>query len=198
MKKSKGFTLIEIVVVLAIIATIAAFITPMLLDYLKEAKLNKAKADVQAIAASIANFNRDTGVFPIYIADVKKSEIGILVLKSEGNEAAIKAAIEGWNEATQIDNLEDPLSKELMRNGTATYTSKLGSGHAWKGPYLSSFKSDPWGNKYYVACDGMDPDKTTKAVFVISAGPNGELETNTTQDTNAFTVGGDDIVYRIK
>ncbi len=198
MRREKGFTLIEIVVVLAIIATIAAFITPMLLDYLKEAKLNKAKADVQAIAASIANFNRDTGVFPIYINDVKKAQIGILLLKSEGNEAAIKALTTGWDEATQIDNLEDPLSKELMRDGTTTYTSKLGSGRAWKGPYLSSFKSDPWGNKYYVACDGMNPDAPTAAAFVISAGPNGELETNRSQATNLFTVGGDDIIYRIK
>jgi len=198
MKKSKGFTLIEIVVVLAIIATIAAFITPMLFDYLKEAKLNKGKADVQAIAAGISNFNRDTGVFPIYISDVKKAQIGILVLKSEGNEAAVKTGIAGWDEAEKIDNLEDPLSKELMRDGTTKYTDKLGAGRAWKGPYLSSFKSDPWGNKYYVACDGMDPDKTTKAVFVITAGPNGELETERTQDTNNFAVGGDDIIYRIK
>jgi len=39
---------------------------------------------------------------------------------------------------------------------------------------------------------------TQKAVFVISAGPNELIDTDFTQDVTSFTVGGDDIVHRIR
>lgn len=37
-----------------------------------------------------------------------------------------------------------------------------------------------------------------EAVFVLSAGPNGRVETAFDQAADAFTVGGDDIAARIK
>lgn len=55
-KKLRGFTIIELIVVMAIIAALAAIITPMLLKYADEARLSKLKTNARHVygAASYA------------------------------------------------------------------------------------------------------------------------------------------------
>src|SRR5262250_2527714 len=64
--KSRGFTLIELAVVLAIIAVLAAVLTPMVTGYLDQARTARAQADVRTIADAIKLYRRDTGRWPIY------------------------------------------------------------------------------------------------------------------------------------
>lgn len=205
-KRAKGFTLIEIVVVLAIIATIAAFLTPMLFDYLKESKTSRAKADVRNIAASIANFNRDLQVYPIYKATTKADSATVLVLHTnEGNQAGLDTGITGWTTAEDtsggtIQVLDKALLDGKLADASTLYTNVVKKPGEWKGPYMTDFKADPWGNKYYVSAEGMQPG-SVKAAFVLSAGPNGKIETALQQDAagaTVFAVGGDDVAYRIK
>ncbi len=206
MRKEKGFTLIEIVVVLAIIAVIAAFLTPMLFDYLKESKVSRGKADVRNIAASIANFNRDLQVYPIYKTNTSQANASVLVLHTlEGNQAtATDEFVTGWiavANTTTIQTLDNALQAGKLADGTILYSAVVKKPGEWKGPYMTDFKADPWGNKYYVSTEGLHPG-LTHAAFVLSAGPNGTIETALSQDiaagANAFVVAGDDIVYRIK
>ncbi len=206
MRKEKGFTLIEIVVVLAIIAVIAAFLTPMLFDYLKEAKVSRAKADVRNIAASIANFNRDLQIYPVYKTDTSQANASVLVLHTlEGNQAtATGESVTGWIAAantTTIQTLDAALQAGKLADGTILYSAVVKRPGEWKGPYMTDFKADPWGNKYYVSTNGLHPGSTA-AAFVLSAGPNGQIETALNQNiaggATAFVVTGDDVVYRIK
>src|SRR6266700_3167396 len=66
MKNNKGFTLIELAVVLAIIAVLAAVLTPVVTGYLDQARLSRAQADVRTIADAIKLYHTDTGVYPFF------------------------------------------------------------------------------------------------------------------------------------
>lgn len=63
-KKTRGFTLIEIMVVVVIIALMAAFIVPRVLDRVDEARVTKVKADLQAIETALAMYRLDTARLP--------------------------------------------------------------------------------------------------------------------------------------
>src|SRR5438132_12101024 len=64
--KSKGFTLIELAVVLAIIAVLAAILTPMVTNYLDQARIARAQADLRTIADAVKLYQRDTGQWPVF------------------------------------------------------------------------------------------------------------------------------------
>src|SRR5215831_6794834 len=66
MKTNKGFTLIEVAVVLAAIAILAAILTPIVTSYIDQARLTRANADTKKIAEAILLYKRDTGLWPAY------------------------------------------------------------------------------------------------------------------------------------
>lgn len=79
MKKIKGFTLIELIVVMAIIATLASIITPLLFTYADKARISKANTNARhvygaAVYAMADCFVDNTkGVFKpgtVYMGDV--------------------------------------------------------------------------------------------------------------------------------
>lgn len=59
MKNSKGFTLLEILIAVAIIAVIAAAVAPMLIRMRETAKVNQAMNEVDAVAAAYAAYYAD-------------------------------------------------------------------------------------------------------------------------------------------
>jgi general secretion pathway protein G len=59
-----GFTLIEILVVISIIALIMSLVGPRVLNYLAESKVKAAKIQIQSLSSSLDLFNLDTGRYP--------------------------------------------------------------------------------------------------------------------------------------
>ena len=59
-----GFTLIEILVVIAIIALIMSLVGPRVLNYLGESKVKAAKIQIQSFGSALDLFNLDTGRYP--------------------------------------------------------------------------------------------------------------------------------------
>ena len=65
MKNKKGFTLIEILLVVAIIGTIAAMVLPRLSGRSEQAKIAIAKVDIDSnIASALKLYELDNGLFP--------------------------------------------------------------------------------------------------------------------------------------
>ena len=84
---SRGFTLIELAVVLAIIAVLAGILTPIVIGYVDEARITRAAADTRAIGTALFSYKRDTARFPIY-ADISDANIDSAagdVLEGRGN-----------------------------------------------------------------------------------------------------------------
>jgi len=199
LKDKRGFTLIEMIVVLAVIAALTAVLTPMVISYIKDAKLQRAQSDVKMIGSAIGAFNKDMREWPIWAAGAATTagDVKHALLSSAGGdepgdtlEFLVAGAVLGTT-----DTLED----QLITNVPAYPTTGK---RKWMGPYLEKMSEDPWGNKYYVTVFGLQPANLTpgseKAVFVVSAGPNEELETDLNVSVTAFSAGGDDITYRIQ
>src|SRR5664279_2963666 len=59
-----GFTLIEILVVITIIAMIMSLVGPRVLNYLGGSKVKAAKIQIQSFGSALDLFNLDTGRYP--------------------------------------------------------------------------------------------------------------------------------------
>lgn len=79
-----GYTLMELLVVLAILGLLAAVATPMVLHYLDSAKVSTAKTEVSNLSAGLDLFKYDVGRYPT---------------SQEGLEALVSApeGVENWN-----------------------------------------------------------------------------------------------------
>ncbi|MDO8127119.1 MAG: type II secretion system protein GspG [Candidatus Brocadiales bacterium] len=197
-----GFTLIEIVIVLAIIAVLAGILAPTLTRYVGDARTRKAEADTRNIAAAIGKFHSDTGLWPVWVsgtdttADAAKKDI----LLSKTVELP-DVGTTGWalNTSVIVDGILQQLIENKPSSQSANAYPTTGK-RAWRGPYLERDEEDPWGHPYMVNVKFLQPANIegTKPVFVLSAGPNKLVETNFEQTGPSLAVGGDDIIFRVK
>ncbi|CUA86512.1 type II secretion system major pseudopilin GspG [Pseudidiomarina woesei] len=64
MKKQTGFSLIEVMVVIAILGLLASLILPNVLGSADQANRQKARTDIIALENALAQYRLDNGVFP--------------------------------------------------------------------------------------------------------------------------------------
>ena len=63
-RADQGFTLIEIMVVVIIIGLLAAVIVPSVINKVDEARVSKAKADIQSLETALTMFRLDNSKYP--------------------------------------------------------------------------------------------------------------------------------------
>ncbi|MFQ5903586.1 MAG: type II secretion system protein, partial [Candidatus Binatia bacterium] len=59
-----GFTLREVIVILAVISILVGILTPTVLKFIEEAQEDRAQEDVKVINAQLNDLIKDTGQFP--------------------------------------------------------------------------------------------------------------------------------------
>lgn len=70
-RNRRGFTLIELVVVILILAILAALIVPRVVGRGDDAKQSKALSDISALRAQVQMFKNDVGTFPESLFDLR-------------------------------------------------------------------------------------------------------------------------------
>lgn len=118
-ERQEGFTLVELLVVLAIIALIATIAAPQVLRYLGSARTNAAKAQIQNIESALELYYVDNARYP-------SSEEGLGALMTA------PAASTSWNGPYLKGSagLKDPWGRpyvyELKADATAVSVRTLG------------------------------------------------------------------------
>jgi general secretion pathway protein G len=85
MKNQKGFTLIEIMVVVIILGLLAGLVLPKILGREEEARLSSAKLQIKALENALDGYKLDNGFYPTtdqgLDALIKKPESGRIPMK---------------------------------------------------------------------------------------------------------------------
>ncbi|MFQ6099379.1 MAG: prepilin-type N-terminal cleavage/methylation domain-containing protein [Armatimonadota bacterium] len=70
LKRSRGFTLIEVLIVIVVIAVLASIVIPRLLGAGRQAKEASLRAHLQELRNSIGLFQSHTGLYPTTLSDI--------------------------------------------------------------------------------------------------------------------------------
>jgi general secretion pathway protein G len=100
---AEGYTLLELLVVLAIIALLVGFVAPKMMGYLGRAKSDAAKVQLHNVSTAIELYRLDTGAYPT---------------EAEGLRALLErpGAVEHWNGPylTRADGILDPWGQPFI------------------------------------------------------------------------------------
>lgn len=196
---SSGFTLLEVVVVLGVVAALAAILTPIVSGYLDDARVQRARSDARTLADALLEAQRDLGDFPVFrdgslsvraLDDASTYD----VLAGPGEVPTLSGA--GWSTAHDGGADTGSLAAQLVTNGPGYPTDGR---FAWRGPYVEDPSADPWGRAYLVNAENLRPAQDD-AAYVLSAGPDGVVQTDFDQDRTGGSVAsaGDDIFVRVR
>jgi type II secretory pathway pseudopilin PulG len=187
-RRSGGFTLIEIIVILAVISILVAILTPSVLKYIADAQLDRAKKDVQTISTMLNDLIRDTGQYPGNFLFTRTFICGPGTQPGTGVVWCTGAT------SRQLSNhltINDPNENGTPNEAGIDYRST--GNFRWRGPYIANLVEDPWGNAYAINASTLVGGNTSPT-WVISPGPDGVFQTNPTDSV----LSADDVGIRIK
>ena len=206
-QRCRWLTLVEMTIILSVIAILTAVLVPTVMSHITQARILRARQDVRTLSDAIARFYQDTGFVPNTTDSVNgltgTNEVDLLV--SAGRAPALpdnSAEMRVWAQG-KADFFGNHLVNNVPGYALKSRMDPLGL----NGPYLASTpEADPWGNRYMVNIVHLNPSPGVvddagaikRAVFVVSAGPDGVIDTSFDQPVTDVSIEGDDIVHRMQ
>ena len=144
-KKVKGFTLIELIVVIAIIAVLAAILIPNLMGWVGKSSLRTANANAKAVATNSATILSDLEAEGIYLK--------ITTLDSGETTTATAAAGLEFDGKRKVGDTEEQYTYELFKKELKE-SAGLKKGSRWqvefdkKGNVIAAAYAKDAGNSY--------------------------------------------------
>ncbi len=218
---SKGFTLIEAAVAIAVVAILSGIIIPLVVKNMRDSQIARAKNDVQVIAAAIAAEIKDTGRSPSLAGGPNMANGGGAaatgLLQAEWHSGPAGVAMVAGFAATpgnSFVNLFTAGAQVAVDFGAANtlFGTTANSEFSYRGPYVGTdvaVKTDPWGSPYYILGYNATSQGVNGPIWVVCAGPDkGVLAANRTAGATGYpttwnqttATGGlsqDDIVVRV-
>jgi general secretion pathway protein G len=100
--RSRGFTLLEIMVVVVILGILAALVAPQILSRVDDAQITKAKQDIRAYETGLKLFRMDNAKYP-------NTEQGLKALVEKPSDPSIR----NWKQGGYIESFKkDPWGGE--------------------------------------------------------------------------------------
>ncbi len=161
MRLRAGFTMIEAVVIIAVLAILAGILTPMVIREVAKAKVTRVIADMEAISTAFTQYYVDTGYWPEgYTGNTNERE-DLVVFSSLYQDPGDLA---GW---------DGPYLEKGVRAG-ASYVVAQSEGGQYTGLV------DAWGTPYRVVYGrvGSANAGAGGAVSLLSAGPDKVFSTS--------------------
>lgn len=104
-RRARGFTLIEVLVVVVILAILAAVVVPRMMEHPGEARVVRAKADIQAIVTALNTYRLDNFSYP-----ATEQGLEALVTKPAGAPEA-----PNWKKGGYLDGVpKDPWGRTYL------------------------------------------------------------------------------------
>ena len=111
--KTGGYTLMEMILVLGIIAILLGMGTFLMVNVLGDAEEGKAKADIQAIHASLIRYKTKGGMYP-----ATEQGLEALVKRPSGGPAP-----KGWKQLMKESALNDPWGRPYQYRYPGKYNT---------------------------------------------------------------------------
>jgi len=128
MKKQTGFTLMEMLGVLAVIAILASVATPKIFEAIRDAKVASFVEDINTIRTAVVSYYKDTGTFPYHDVTNNNADRHTLMKNT-------KRGIAGWQGPYLDKDIQNPFNpaagRRVISTGNAKYQFDLdGDGKA--------------------------------------------------------------------
>lgn len=153
-KRQKGFTLVELLVVMAIIAILASIVVPNVAKYIRKSRMTRALAEIKSIELALTNILTDADRSSLHqlfnpqgVSAYLDGYGTALNMEAARMDAAIRLytntfyAIMRTGRATLADKYEDITFANVLN---ANVVSRLGTS------YLADLGRDPWGSLYQI------------------------------------------------
>src|SRR5262245_37668671 len=161
----RGFTLIELVVVISILAILSGVLVPRVSNHLKAARDARRLADIKAVRSAVEQYYLDKGHYPAANAN---SAFGGWDVSSDGDFIRVLR-----DEGYLDEDAQDPINDATFHYRYYVYTQGSYGCTGTSDFYvlgIRSFESDDFAakNKGFFTCSGRD--WTTEFAFVTGGG----------------------------